>query len=102
MSTAAGDLFKSRYVISAMPMTLLNRITFNPPLPPQKLQMVQRMPMGSVIKTMTFYREPYWRLKGFSGEMTTDKGPVQYCVDDTKPDGTAPCLMGFILADRVR
>lgn len=101
MFTAAGDKFKSRYVISAMPVTLLNRITFSPPLPSLKLQMFQRMPMSSIVKTVMFYDKPYWRLKGFSGQMTTDKGPVQYCVDDTKPDGSAPCLMGFILADRV-
>ena len=26
----------------------------------------------------------------------TDLGPVQSCVDDTKPDGSHPCIMGVI------
>ena len=29
--------------------------------------------------------------------MMTDLGPVQYCMDDTKPDGSHPCIMGFFL-----
>lgn len=34
--------------------------------------------------------------------MTTDKGPVLYCMDDTKPDGSSPAIMGFVLANHAR
>ena len=34
--------------------------------------------------------------------MSSDEGLVSYCVDDTKPDGSNPCIMGFILADKAR
>jgi monoamine oxidase len=101
VTTSTGEMYESKFVISALPLALLNRITFSPPLPAKKIQLIQRIPMGSIIKTMTFYDKPYWRLKGLSGQMATDSGPVQYTIDDTKPDGTAPCLMGFILADQV-
>lgn len=100
--TSGGDKFKARFVISAIPQAILNRVAFDPPLPPRKLQLIQRIPMGSIIKTMTFYDKPYWREKSLSGEMITDKEPIFYCVDDTKPDGRAPCLMGFILANTAR
>ena len=48
-------------MISAVPLALLNRIEFDPPLPGHKIQMIQRMPMGSIIKTITYYKKPYWR-----------------------------------------
>ena len=99
VQTASGDTFTASYVIGGMPLPLLNRITFDPPLPPKKLQMIQRMPMGSVIKAMTYYDRPYWVEKGLSGQMYTERGPVLYVVDDTKPDGSHPCLIGFILAE---
>ena len=98
--TAAGEVYTAKYVISAIPVALLNRITFAPCLPATKIQMIQRVPMGSIIKTMTFYDRAYWKENGLSGQMLSDVGPIQYSVDDTKPDGSHPALMGFILADR--
>ena len=97
--TAAGDVYTAKHIISAIPVALLNRINFIPCFPASKLQLIQRVPMGSVIKTVTFYDRPYWKDQGFSGQMWSDVGPVQYCLDDTKPDGSCPALMGFILAD---
>ncbi|KAI8478087.1 hypothetical protein Bbelb_441860 [Branchiostoma belcheri] len=67
-----------------------------------KLQLVQRMAMGSIIKTNTYYRTAFWKEKGFSGEALSDIGPVSYCVDDTKPDGSHPAITGFILAGHAR
>ncbi|KAK2139272.1 hypothetical protein LSH36_1898g00003 [Paralvinella palmiformis] len=60
------------------------------------------MPMGSIIKTMMFYKTAFWKEKGLCGEMTTDRGPVVCCMDDTKPDGSHPCIMGFVLANHAR
>ncbi|KAK2154325.1 hypothetical protein LSH36_271g07045 [Paralvinella palmiformis] len=102
VTCANGQKFKSHYVISGMPQVLLNQVTFDPPLSPMMLQMIQRMPMGSIIKTMMFYKTAFWKEKGVCGEMVTDRGPVLYCVDDTKPDGSHPCIMGFILANHAR
>ncbi|KAK3743992.1 hypothetical protein QZH41_010806, partial [Actinostola sp. cb2023] len=90
-----GKSYKAKYVVSAMPQALLNQISFEPPLPPLKNQLIQRIPMGSVIKTCTFYEKAFWRLKGLSGIMITDSdsGPVQAALDDTKPDGSYPAIM---------
>ncbi|KAI8478086.1 hypothetical protein Bbelb_441850 [Branchiostoma belcheri] len=38
----------------------------------------------------------------FSGEAQSDIGPVMYCVDDTKPDGSHPAITGFIVAGHAR
>ncbi|KAK3596897.1 hypothetical protein CHS0354_031674 [Potamilus streckersoni] len=97
-----GSVYKCRYVISAVPQALLNKIQFEPPLPCQKLQLIQRIPMGSIIKTIMFYREPFWKKLDLCGSAVSDTGIVSYCIDDTKPDGSHPAIMGFILADKAR
>ncbi len=33
-------------------------------------------PQGKVIKTFMFYRTPWWRVKGFSGQLVADVGAV--------------------------
>ncbi|XP_015780381.1 PREDICTED: amine oxidase [flavin-containing] A-like [Acropora digitifera] len=99
---ADGSEYKASFVISTIPPALLGRISFNPPLPPLKNQAIQRIPMGSIIKTITFYERPFWREKGLAGYFNSDKGPVEEGYDDTKPDGSHPAIMGFILADRAR
>ena len=102
VTTSAGSTYTCDYVISAMPLTLLNRVEFRPTLDSRRLQLIQRVPMGSIIKTTTYYKQAFWKEQDFKGEMATDKGIVAYCIDDTKPDGTFPAIMGFILADEAR
>ena len=94
--TGDGLTFSGEYVISAVPYPLLNRIQFQPSLSARKLQLIQSMPMGSCIKTMTYYEKPYWRRPGMSGQMASDSDMVVFCIDDTKPDGSAPCIVGFV------
>lgn len=36
------------------------------------------------------------------GDGDEDENPVEYTFDDTKPDGSKPAIMGFILANRAR
>lgn len=91
-----GKSYKARYVISAMPQVLLNSVSFDPPLPPLKGQLIQRIPMGSVIKSVTFYERAFWRAKGLSGLLISDSGPAYIAVDDTKPDESYPALMRLV------
>lgn len=56
--------FQGKYVISAIPPVLCLKIHFNPPLPPMRNQLINRIPMGSVIKCIVYYKETFWRKKG--------------------------------------
>eukprot|EP01126_Amoeba_proteus_P062306 TRINITY_DN8451_c0_g1_i1.p1 TRINITY_DN8451_c0_g1~~TRINITY_DN8451_c0_g1_i1.p1 ORF type:complete len:510 (-),score=75.13 TRINITY_DN8451_c0_g1_i1:155-1684(-) len=90
-------------VVVAIPPVLYASIDWFPSLPPSVLQLSQRMPMGCVIKTFLYYKRPYWREQGLSGEILNISGyPVVYSVDDTQPDGSFPALMGFIVANSTR
>ena len=91
--------FSCRQLIVAVPPALYNSFVWRPSLPPEKIQLGQQMPMGSIIKTVTYYERPHWRLRGLSGESFDSSGaPVVYSVDDTKPDGSHPAIMGFVSA----
>lgn len=90
-----GKKYQAQYVISAMPQPLLNSVSFDPPLPPLKNQLIQRMPLGSSIKTITFYKKAFWREKGLNGMVISDSGPAHISVDDTKPDGSCPAIMRY-------
>ncbi|XP_077987730.1 amine oxidase [flavin-containing] A-like [Glandiceps talaboti] len=97
VSTASGKNYKAKYVVSTVPPNLLSRITFHPSLPSSRIQLIQRMPMGSCIKTFTYYKESFWSKKGYSGTVLSD-GPL-LALDDTKPDGSHPALMSFLNGD---
>nr|XP_022329235.1 amine oxidase [flavin-containing] A-like [Crassostrea virginica] len=97
-----GKRYQAKYVISAVPITLLNKIHFTPILSDLKQQLIQRMPMGSIIKTVTYYETAFWRDLDFNGIAVSDNGPIVVTFDDTKPDGGSPGIMGFLLANQAR
>ena len=91
-----GKKYQAQFVISAMPQALLNSVSFDPPLPPLKNQLIQRIPMGSVIKTVTFYERAFWRDRGFNGGLISNCSPAYVAADDTKPDGSYPAIMRLV------
>jgi monoamine oxidase len=97
----AGDV-RARRVIVAVPPALAGRIEYDPPLPGPRDQLTQRMPMGSVIKTMAIYDEPFWREDGRSGSAMSLPGPAQVIFDNTPPNGTPGVLLGFLEAGEAR
>jgi monoamine oxidase len=92
-----GSEYKGKYVIMALAPPMQHKIHFNPPLPALRNQLNQRCPMGSVIKAIIYYETPFWRVKGFCGSMMIeglDDCPISFTLDDTKPDGSVPAIIG--------
>jgi monoamine oxidase len=87
---------KARRAIVAIPPTLAGRIAYEPPLPARRDQLTQRMPQGTVIKTMAIYERPFWREEGLSGQATSDAGPARVVFDNLPPDGSPGVLLGFL------
>lgn len=85
----------SRCVV-AVPPPLAARIEYDPPLPALRDQLTQRTPLGTVIKCMAVYDEPFWREEGLSGEATSTSGPVGVTFDNSPPDGAPGVLLGFL------
>jgi monoamine oxidase len=87
---------RARRAIVAVPPTLAGRIAYDPPLPAARDQLTQRMPQGTVIKTMAIYETPFWREQGLSGQATSDTGPARVVFDNSPPDGSPGVLLGFL------
>nr|XP_034341615.1 amine oxidase [flavin-containing] A [Arvicanthis niloticus] len=100
VETLNHEHYECKYVISAIPPVLTAKIHFKPELPPERNQLIQRLPMGAVIKCMVYYQEAFWKKKDYCGCMIIEdeEAPISITLDDTKPDGSLPAIMGFILA----
>jgi monoamine oxidase len=93
---ADGFSVRGRRAVIATPPVLAGRFEYEPALPPWRDQLTQRLPMGSVIKCMAVYDEPFWRPQGLTGQATADVGPVQLTFDNTPPSGRPGVLLAFV------
>jgi monoamine oxidase len=93
---------KARRVIVAIPPHLAGRIVYEPQLAAMRDQLTQRMPIGSLIKTIAVYDTPFWRAQGLNGQVTSDTGPVTVMFDASPASGSPGVLLGFIDGDDAR
>ncbi len=102
--TGAGEnpSISARRVVLAIPPVLAGRIDFEPAMPPWRDQLTQRMPMGSVIKCMAVYDEPFWRSDGLTGQMTDVTGPAELTFDNSPPSGRPGILLAFVEGSHAR
>ena len=96
-----GGVSAARAIV-AIPPPLAARVEFDPPLPPLRDGLVQRMPQGTITKTFALYDEPFWRRDGLSGEALSDTGPATLTFDVSPPSGSPGVLLGFVGGDDAR
>jgi monoamine oxidase len=89
-------LVTARHAVVAIPPPLAARVRYEPALPALRDQLLQRLPMGAVIKCHAVYDRPFWRDDGLSGQATTDVGPVKIVFDNSPPSGTPGVLLAFV------
>jgi monoamine oxidase len=92
---ATSVAVRAAHVIVALPPTLAGRLRYDPPMPPLRDSLTQRMPMGTAIKMMFRYATPFWRAEGLSGMAMTDKDVPQLVYDNSPDDGSCGVLLGF-------
>jgi monoamine oxidase len=92
----------ARHAIVAVPPTLAGRIFYDPPLPPMRDQLTQRMPQGMLMKFEAIYDTPFWRAKGLTGQVVSEGGPVKVTFDVSPEAGEPGIMMGFIGGREVR
>lgn len=98
----SGLCVRARRAIVALPPPLASRIRYSPPLPGLRDQYMQRVAMGTVIKTMLCYEQPFWRAAGLSGLASSAELPVSLVYDNSPHDGSSGILVGFIEAHEGR
>ncbi|KAB2384557.1 flavin monoamine oxidase family protein [Actinomadura montaniterrae] len=87
---------RARRAVIAVPPPLAARIRYAPGLPGDRDQLVQRLPMGRVIKVNVVYDEPFWRADGFSGQANSDRRGFAVVFDNTPESGAPGVLVGFL------
>ena len=92
---AENGSVKAKRVIMALSPSLSARIRYSPPLPGLRDSLTQRMPMGTAIKMIIIYKEPFWRKEGLSGLLLTDQEVPQFVYDSGAADVTWGHLVGF-------
>lgn len=76
-----NDTYVCDKVIVSIPLQLQKNITYSPPLPILKQELLKTCQMGSVIKIVILYEQPFWREKGYSGEIISDCPPISLSYD---------------------
>lgn len=88
-------------VVVAIPIPLVSRIQFSPPLPPMLTSFAQRSPMGSMIKVLAVYETAFWRRMDRNGFGMSDEAKlVENTADSSPPSGSPGILAGFIGASK--
>nr|WP_198151568.1 flavin monoamine oxidase family protein [Kibdelosporangium sp. MJ126-NF4]CEL16485.1 Amine oxidase [flavin-containing] [Kibdelosporangium sp. MJ126-NF4]CTQ90437.1 Amine oxidase [flavin-containing] (EC 1.4.3.4) [Kibdelosporangium sp. MJ126-NF4] len=91
-----GAAWRAGHAVVAVAPPLAARIAYHPPLPAARDNLLQRLPMGSVIKCVATYPEPFWRLAGLSGAALSLRGPIALTVDSSPQSGRRGVLIGFV------
>ncbi len=83
-------------VVVAVPPSMVLDIDWSPLLPPRRAQLMQRMPMGALMKCDAVYETPFWRAQGLSGMGLNDSGAVRVSFDNSPPDASVGVLLAFV------
>lgn len=90
-------MVRARRVIIALSPPLCQRIRFDPPLPAARQELQQRWPAHApMCKTAMVYPRPFWRERGYNGQLTSVDGPVAWAYDNSPPDAALGVINAFV------
>jgi monoamine oxidase len=92
----------AKRAIVAIPPALADQVDFRPALPGPRAQLLQRFPMGSVLKCQAIYDKPFWRDDNLTGFAISDRGPCKLTFDNSPVDGKPGVLIGFVEGQEAR
>ncbi|KEF62883.1 uncharacterized protein A1O9_00857 [Exophiala aquamarina CBS 119918] len=81
VETLSRSVFRARKVLVSIPTPLYKHITFSPPLPAAKQEIVGSTHLGAYSKCILVYSSPWWRSAGVNGGFFDLSGPVAFSRD---------------------
>eukprot|EP00052_Salpingoeca_macrocollata_P034573 m.11959 g.11959 ORF g.11959 m.11959 type:complete len:456 (-) comp6657_c0_seq1:6-1373(-) len=90
----------ARAVLAAPPRQAVE-ISFRPPLPAERCNVMKDLIVGHYCKVVVLYRRAFWRERGFSGECASSAGPLCTVCDTQHPCGQ-PGLVAFLGGEQGR
>jgi monoamine oxidase len=88
--------YTARRLVMAIPPGLAAQVHYATPLPSRRFGLIQRMPMGAVIKVHIAYETPFWRRRGLNGTAFSNTQPFNVVFDQTPVDESLGVLAGFL------
>ncbi|XP_072015750.1 probable flavin-containing monoamine oxidase A isoform X2 [Amphiura filiformis] len=108
VKTSSGFIYKASRVVVTIPPKYASRIEFTPPMPPERQNILERMPAGGCMIFVITYEEAFWRRKGKSGEILrvvdedlakTDRNSIPFsAITDATSMDNNPAIMGYVHA----
>ncbi|CZT17343.1 related to amine oxidase [Ramularia collo-cygni] len=100
--TSARGTFEAKRVIVSVPTPLYNEITFDPPLPAEKIELANSTKLGDYCKMILFYNKPWWREHGLCGMSQSSKGPAGVTRDSSVDADGHYSLTTFLVGQPAR
>jgi monoamine oxidase len=98
----AGPVHAKKVVV-AMPPPLTKRITFTPPLPKARQNLINGLQIPAIGKGIPIYSTPFWRkTEDLNAQVVSDSGSTRATFDSSPPDASYGAILGFILGDDMR
>ncbi|MBR8829915.1 MAG: L-amino acid dehydrogenase [Chroococcopsis gigantea SAG 12.99] len=92
--------YQGKFAVVAMTPHLAGKIIYEPPMPPHRQQLTQRVPMGCCAKILVSYDRPFWREKGFAGIGLGNCQTLELCADSSDPETGVGVIATFVVGDR--
>lgn len=93
----------AKQVVVAMPPPLMKGITFTPPLPEARQNLINGLQLPSIGKGIPIYSTPFWRkTEDLNAQVISDAGATRTTFDSSPPDASHGAILGFILGDEMR
>ncbi|MCU1449505.1 MAG: aofH 1 [Acidimicrobiales bacterium] len=99
---ADGVSVRAGRVVVAIPPSLAAALRYDPPLPIDKAQLLDRLPAGSVMKFLAVFDDAFWRADGLAGETVGADSPIEMTLDGSPPSGRPGIIMGFAFGPMAR
>lgn len=100
--TSARGTFEAKRVIVSAPTPLYKEITFDPPLPAEKIELSNSTMLGDYCKMILFYSKPWWRESSLCGMSQSSNGPVGVTRDSSVDADGHYSLTTFLVGQPAR
>ena len=100
--TSARGIYEAARVVVSVPTPLYQEITFDPPLPAEKLEMSGSTLLGDYCKSIVFYRTPWWREYDLCGLTQSCHGPYSVTRDSSVDADGHYSLTCFVVGQPAR
>ena len=100
--TSARGAYEASRVVVSVPTPLYQEITFDPPLPAEKMQLSEATLLGDYCKSIVFYKTPWWRKYDLCGLTQSCHGPYSVTRDSSVDADGHYSLTCFIVGQPAR